>query len=54
MAFLNATTTAFSQSTDYFSVLDEVSKLNVHLNQPERLWAVCDPRFSAMFSETDD
>lgn len=36
----NATASALNQTQDYFTVFDEVSKYNVHLNVFERLWAV--------------
>ena len=42
----NATASAFNQTQDYFGVLEEVSKYNVHLNYFERLWAVCSPPLS--------
>lgn len=29
-----------NQTQDYFTVLEEVTKYNVHLNYLERLWAV--------------
>jgi hypothetical protein len=35
-----ATFQGLNQTQDYFTVLDEVSKYNVHLNYVERLWAV--------------
>jgi methylsterol monooxygenase len=34
-----ATFQGLNQTQDYFTVLDEVSKYNVHLNYVERLWA---------------
>lgn len=40
LSLRNATTGAFNQTQDYFGVLEEVSKYNVHLNYPEKLWAV--------------
>jgi len=52
----NATAAAFNQSQDYFTVLDEVTKLNVQLNTAERLWAVRDlPRrpFAEQEPQTD-
>lgn len=45
----NATASAFNQTQDYFGVLEEVSKYNVHLNYFEKLWAVCS---SAPFPDT--
>lgn len=40
-AFRNATASALNQTQDYFGVLEEVSKYNVHLGYFEKLWAVC-------------
>lgn len=34
---------AVNSTADYFTVFDEVSKLNVHLSYPERLWVVRPP-----------
>jgi methylsterol monooxygenase len=39
MDVVNATVQGLNQTQDYFTVFDEVSKLNVHLNIIERLWA---------------
>ena len=36
----NATVSALNQTQDYFGVLEEVTKYNVHLNYGEKLWAV--------------
>jgi len=39
-ALSNATASALNNTQDYFSVLENVSNLNVGLNYFERLWAV--------------
>lgn len=36
----NATIGALNQTQDYFGVLEEVTKYNIHLNYGEKLWAV--------------
>lgn len=40
----NSTISLSNQTSDYLSVLEEVSKYNIQLNFLEKLWAVRPPR----------